>query len=248
MSIYGEGAYECSSCGPVFPNLRTPEHLLERDWEMRCPYCQKVSVAVPTNEDKPLSPTSIYAISKRDQEEMCLTIGRAYHIPTVALRYFNVYGPRQALSNPYTGVAAIFSSRLLNGNPPLVFEDGLQSRDFVHVSDIVQANLLAMTKDRANYGVFNIGTGRPLTVLDVAHALSRALGVNVQPKIVTRFRDGDIRHCFADISKAREVLGYAPKVAFEDGIPDLVKWVRDQESLDLVDKAARELEERGLTK
>jgi dTDP-L-rhamnose 4-epimerase len=130
MSIYGEGAYECPSCGPVFPQLRMTEQLLQRDWEMHCPNCQEVVTPVPTREDKPLFPTSIYAISKRDQEEMCLAIGRAYGIPTVALRYFNVYGPRQALSNPYTGVAAIFSSRLLNGNPPLIFEDGLQSRDW----------------------------------------------------------------------------------------------------------------------
>lgn len=248
MSIYGEGAYECPSCGPVFPQLRTSEQLLQRDWEMRCPNCQRVVTAVPTSEDKPLFPTSIYAISKRDQEEMCLAIGRAYSIPTVALRYFNVYGPRQALSNPYTGVAAIFSSRLLNDNPPLIFEDGLQSRDFVHVNDIVQANLLAMKNGHANYEVFNIGTGRSLTVLDVARALSEAMDVELEPQIVTKFRKGDIRHCYADISKARRILGYDPQVAFEDGISDLVQWVRQEESLDLVDNATRELEMRGLTK
>lgn len=248
MSIYGEGAYECPSCGPVFPQLRTTEQLLKRDWEMRCPNCQKVVTHVPTNENKPLFPTSIYAISKRDQEEMCLAIGRAYGIPTVALRYFNVYGPRQALSNPYTGVAAIFSSRLLNGNPPLIFEDGLQSRDFVHVSDIVQANLLAMENGHANYEVFNIGTGRSLTVLYVARALSKALHVELEPQVVGKFREGDIRHCYADISKARRVLRYTPKVAFEDGISDLVKWVREQECLDLVDNVTKELERRGLTK
>jgi dTDP-L-rhamnose 4-epimerase len=248
MSIYGEGCYECPSCGPVFPQLRTAEQLLQRDWEMRCPNCQKVATPACTREDKPLSPTSIYAISKRDQEEMCLVIGRAYGIPTVALRYFNVYGPRQALSNPYTGVAAIFSSRLLNANPPLIFEDGLQSRDFVHVSDIVQANLLAMENDHANYEVFNIGTGRSLAVLDVARALSKALGVELEPQIVGKSREGDIRHCYADISKAQRVLGYTPKVAFEDGIHDLVEWVSEQESLDMVDNATRELEMRGLTK
>jgi dTDP-L-rhamnose 4-epimerase len=248
MSIYGEGAYECPSCGPVFPQLRTSEQLLQRDWRMRCPNCQRFATPVPTREDKPLFPTSIYAISKRDQEEMCLAIGRAYGIPTVALRYFNAYGPRQALSNPYTGVAAIFSSRLLNGSPPLIFEDGLQSRDFVHVSDIVQANLLAMKNDHANYEVFNIGTGRSLTVFDVARALAQALDVEIEPKIVEKFREGDIRHCYADISKAQQVLGYIPKVAFEDGVSDLVKWVSEQESLDLVDNATRELEMRGLTK
>lgn len=248
MSIYGEGAYECSSCGPVFPQLRSTEQLQQRRWEMRCPGCEATASPVPTDEDKPLFPTSIYAISKRDQEEMCLSVGRAYGIPTVALRYFNVYGPRQALSNPYTGVAAIFSSRLLNGNPPLIFEDGLQSRDFVHVSDIVQANLLAMRNGHANYEVFNIGTGRASTVLDIARALARTLGIEIEPTIVGKFREGDIRHCYADISKARRILGYVPKVAFEDGISDLVQWVRQEESLDLVDNATRELEMRGLTK
>jgi dTDP-L-rhamnose 4-epimerase len=248
MSIYGEGAYECLSCGPVFPQLRTAEQFLQRDWEMRCPGCQRAVTPISTNEDKPLFPTSIYAISKRDQEEMCLAIGRAYDIPTVALRYFNTYGPRQALSNPYTGVAAIFSSQLLNRNPPLIFEDGLQSRDFVHVSDIVRANLFAMENGHANYEAFNIGTGRPLTILDVAHALSKALGVEIEPKIVGKFREGDIRHCYADISKAQRVLGYTPRVAFEDGISDLVKWVSGQESLDLVNNATKELEMRGLTK
>lgn len=248
MSIYGEGAYECPSCGPVSPQLRTTKQLVQRDWEMRCPGCQRVVAPAPTGEDKPLFPTSIYAISKRDQEEMCLAIGRAYGIPTVALRYFNVYGPRQALSNPYTGVAAIFSSRLLNGNPPLIFEDGLQSRDFIHVSDIVQANLLAMKNGHANYEVFNIGTGRQLTVLDVVRALSKALGVEIEPQIVGKFREGDIRHCYADISKAQRVLGYTPRVTFEDGTSDLVEWVSEQESLDLVDNATRELEMRGLAK
>jgi dTDP-L-rhamnose 4-epimerase len=207
-----------------------------------------VVAPAPTGEHKPLFPTSIYAVSKRDQEEMCLTIGRAYGIPTVALRYFNVYGPRQALSNPYTGVAAIFSSRLLNGNRPLIFEDGLQSRDFVHVTDIVQSNLLAMRNGHVSYDVFNIGTGRSLTILDVAHALSKAMDVEIEPEIVGRFREGDIRHCYADISKAQEVLVYKPRVAFEDGVSDLVGWVTAQESRDLVEGATRELEVRGLTK
>jgi dTDP-L-rhamnose 4-epimerase len=205
-------------------------------------------MSMPTAEDKPLHPTSIYAISKRDQEEMCLTIGRAYDIPTVALRYFNTYGPRQAVSNPYTGVAAIFSSRLLNRNPPLIFEDGLQSRDFVHVSDIVQANLLAVENDAANYEVFNIGTGRLLTILDVANALIQALHLEITPQIVGKFRAGDIRHCYADISKARQILGYSPNVSFDDGITDLVNWVRTQESQDLVSQAVQELEQRGLAK
>ncbi len=248
MSIYGEGAYRCSACGPIFPHLRSAEQLRNRQWEMLCPNCNQVLTPEPTAEDKPLFPTSIYAISKRDQEEMCLTVGRAYSIPVVALRYFNTYGPRQAVSNPYTGVAAIFSSRLLNQRPPLIFEDGLQSRDFVHVSDVVQANLLAMQNDAANYEVINVGTGRSLSILDVANFLARAMDLEIKPHIVEKFREGDIRHCYSDISKARRVLGYTPRVTFEDGMSDLVNWVERQESLDLLDRALQELERRGLTK
>jgi len=246
MSIYGEGAYECARDGRVYPRLRPNAQLVQRQWEMRCPHCGEAVKPAPTDEEKPLYSTSIYAISKKDQEEMCLCIGRAYGLPTVALRYFNVYGPRQALSNPYTGVAAIFSSRLLNNNAPLVFEDGLQSRDFIHVSDIVQANLLAMQSDAANYDYLNIGTGRPVTVLDVANVLSRALEKNIEPMIANRFREGDIRHCVSDISKAQRVLGYTPRVSFEDGMQELAAWVREQQAEDRVEMAAGELEKRRL--
>ncbi len=248
MSIYGEGGYSCTTCGEVYPTLRPLEQLQQREWEMRCPHCGKFVTSVPTNEGKTLYPTSIYAISKRDHEEMFLTVGRAYGIPMVALRYFNVYGPRQALSNPYTGVAAIFSSRLLNGNPPLIFEDGLQSRDFVHVSDIVQANLLALESDEADYKALNVGTGRPLTVLDMARILSAKLDNFQEPVLLNQFRQGDVRHCYADISKIRAKLGYEPRVKFEDGIDDLVAWVRKGEAEDKVEKARAELAERGLTR
>jgi dTDP-L-rhamnose 4-epimerase len=271
MSIYGEGAYECPIHGTVYPQLRPDDQLAARDWEVRCPLpkdarrktrdarretqdvrretpCSLPLTPLPTTEDKPLFPTSIYAISKMDQELMCLAIGRAYDIPAVALRYFNAYGPRQALSNPYTGVAAIFSSRLLNSNPPLVFEDGLQSRDFIHVSDIVRANLLAMERDEANFGVFNVGTGRSTTVLDVAHALADGLGVDIQPEIVNQFRAGDIRHCYADITRIRQTLDFEPQVRFEDGMADLIDWLREQEGVDLVEQARAELERRGLAR
>jgi dTDP-L-rhamnose 4-epimerase len=248
MSIYGEGAYRCDACGPVYPVLRSQEQLAAQDWEMRCPKCGRVAQPMPTSEEKPLHPTSIYAINKRDQEEMCLTVGRAYGIPMVALRYFNVYGTRQALSNPYTGVAAIFSSRLLNNNPPLIFEDGRQSRDFVHVSDIVQANLLAMEKDEADYGVFNVGTGRPTTIRQVAETLARALDKQIRPELVSKFRAGDIRHCVADVAKARRLLGHEPQVSFEQGMNELSEWVRRQTASDFVRQAAQELELRGLTR
>ena len=164
------------------------------------------------------------------------------------MRYFNTYGPRQALSNPYTGIAAIFSSRILNNHPPLIFEDGLQSRDFSHVSDIVQANLLALEKKEANYEVFNVGTGRQLTVLDMANILIKKLGFKNKPKIINKFREGDIRHCYADISKIKKRLNFKPKIKFEKGISDLIKWVSQQSAVDLVEKARRELEQKGLAK
>lgn len=249
MSIYGEGTYDCATCGRVYPMLRSEEQLRARDWEMRCPRCGEPVTAVPTAEDKPLAPTSIYAITKRDHEEMFLAFGRAYKLPTVALRYFNVYGPRQALSNPYTGVAAIFSARLLNGRPPLVFEDGRQTRDFTHVTDIVQANLLAMESDAGDYEVFNVGTGVATSILTVAHLLAQRLGVNIQPEIAQQFRAGDIRHCYADISKIRRVLGYEPRVVFaEGGLDDLVRWAREQRPEDGVERARRELEAKCLIK
>ncbi len=246
MSIYGEGAYRCPTHGRVHPFLRAEAQLARKDWEMRCPLCGQPAAIMGTPEDKPLFPTSIYAISKMDQELMCLSVGRAYNIPTVALRYFNVYGPRQALSNPYTGVAAIFSSRLLNGKPPVIYEDGLQSRDFVHVRDIVQANLLALERDEAVYEVFNVGTGRGLSICEVATALIKELKVDVQPEIVGGFRAGDIRHCIADISKARQRLGYEPTVKFEDGLAELVAWVKSQNAVDRVEQARSELAARGL--
>ena len=245
MSIYGEGKYHCDEHGQIYPRLRSEEQLAARDWEMRCPVCREVVVPVPTDEDKPLYSTSIYAITKKDQEEMCLTVGRAYGIPTVALRYFNTYGSRQALSNPYTGVAAIFSSRLLNGQPPVIFEDGHQSRDFVHVSDIVQANLLAMQRDEMDYRAFNVGTGRALTILQIAELLGQHLDSRQIPEIARKFRAGDIRHCFADISRL-QALGYRPRVKFEDGVNELVTWVRSQTAVDGFERAREELITRGL--
>jgi len=245
MSIYGEGKYECPTHGAVYPRLRPEAQLAARDWEVHCPECGAALAPVPTDEAKPLDATSIYAISKKDQEEMCLAVGRTYGIPTVALRYFNTYGSRQALSNPYTGAAAIFSGRLLNGKPPVIFEDGQQRRDFVHVSDIVQANLLAMEKDEANYGVFNVGSGRPVTVVDVAEALSEHLQVPVAPEIVHQYRAGDIRHCFADTGRL-SALGYQPGVPFADGMARLVDWVRAQTATDSFEGARQELVARGL--
>ena len=202
---------------------------------------------VPTTEEKRPSLTSVYALSKYDQERLCLMIGRAYGIPTVALRFFNVFGTRQALSNPYTGVLAIFASRLLNGNAPLIFEDGLQQRDFVSVYDIAQACRLALDVDAAAGQAFNIGSGRAYTVLQVSTLLAQVLGSTVEPEVCGKYRVGDIRHCFADISHARAVLGYEPRVPLEQGIIELAEWLKGQVAHDRVNEARAQLSSRGLT-
>jgi dTDP-L-rhamnose 4-epimerase len=247
MSIYGEGAYACDTCGPIQPNLRPLSQLLDRDWDLNCPQCGAKARPVPTKEDKPLIPSSVYAISKQDQEQFCLVVGRAYNIPVVALRYFNVYGPRQALSNPYTGVCAIFSGRLLNDERPLIFEDGEQTRDFVHVSDIVQANLLALETDRADYEALNIGTGSPISISEISLMLARGLGKDIKPEVTGKYREGDIRHCVADISRARTLLGYEPKMKLADGIPELLDWVRRQQAENTT-AATKELEQHQLVR
>jgi dTDP-L-rhamnose 4-epimerase len=248
MSIYGEGAYSCPRCGEVHPQLRPSAQLAERRWEMTCPNCGSDCRPAPTSETKPLFPTSIYAITKQDQEQFALVTGRAYDIPTVALRYFNVYGRRQSLSNPYTGVCAIFSSRLLNDQRPVVFEDGEQSRDFVHVSDIVRANLLAMESDRAVDHAINIGTGTPTAVREAAERLAAGLKKDLPPEIVGRYREGDIRHCVADITRARTLLGYEPQVTLDSGLPDLLEWLQHEAAEDRVATATTELEQRGLVR
>ena len=246
MSIYGEGQYRCPGCGPIAPSLRPVSQLAAHEWEMRCPACGKPASPQPTAESKPLIPTSVYAVSKRDQEELCLSVGWSYQIPTVALRYFNVYGTRQALSNPYTGVCAIFSARIKHRHQPIVFEDGGQTRDFVHVRDIVQANRLVMREPRADYGVFNVGTGQPVSIARIAQLLAQLYEVPVAPQITMKFRAGDIRHCVADITKLR-ALGFSPSMTLDEGLRELVAWGRQVDAEDRVEAAAKELESRGLT-
>jgi len=246
MSIYGEGAYLCKKCGVVYPLLRSESQLKKKKWDMLCPKCKRIVKSLPTKEGKPLFPTSIYATSKRSQEEMCLEVGVAYKIPTVVLRYFNVYGPRQSLSNPYTGVAAIFLSRVKNNHEPFIFEDGRQSRDFIHVSDIVTANIMAMKKEQADYDFFNVGTGKPRSILDIAETIIELYRKPLRPKVLNKFRAGDIRHCYADISKIKKILGFKPKVSFEEGMERLARWSESQEACDLSKKAQVELKKRGL--
>jgi dTDP-L-rhamnose 4-epimerase len=248
MSIYGEGEYECPSHGAVAPPPRPESQLEERRWECLCPICAAELSPMPTRETKQLIPTSVYAITKRDHEELCLVTGAAYGIPTVALRFFNVYGPGQALSNPYTGVAAIFSSRLLNGRQPLVFEDGRQSRDFIHVSDIVQGIVCALESEDAVGEAVNLGTGHQISINEVAAMLGDGLGVDVDPLRPGTFRAGDVRHCYADPSKAERLLGWRAAVRLEQGVGDLVDWVRTQTATDRVDDATSELAVRGLAR
>ena len=248
MSIYGEGEYECAEHGSVAPGPRDEQQLVAREWEVRCPSCGREVRPVGTRETKPLIPTSIYAITKRDHEEMCLVTGNAYGIPTVALRFFNVYGPGQSLSNPYTGVAAIFASRLLNGRPPVIFEDGRQSRDFIHVSDIVQGIMRALESDAVVGQALNLGTGRAATVDEVAELLSRGIGVEVEAERTGHYRAGDIRHCYADPRRAEELLGFRALVALEDGMTELAEWLAGQEAVDRVEAATSELVARGLAR
>ena len=230
MSVYGEGT------GPA----RTREQLERGDWEPAGGFA-------PTPETKQPELASVYALSKFQQERLCLLFGSAYGVPTVALRLFNTYGPRQALSNPYTGVLAIFASRLLNGRPPLIFEDGLQRRDFVSVHDVAEAFALALDSPAADGRVLNVGSGSSVTVLELAERLAAVMGVDIRPEATGRYRVGDIRHCFADISLARELLGYEPRVELEDGVAELVEWLAGQPAVDRVDAAAEELSSRGLT-
>lgn len=246
MSIYGEGKYVCSECGEVAPAPRPLQQMKEKKWETLCPNCGEALKPVPTSEDKTLQCTSIYALSKKDQEEMALLFGRTYGIPAVALRYFNIYGTRQSLSNPYTGVAAIFASRLMNRKSPVIFEDGQQMRDFVSVHDIAQANVLAMENSGADGRAVNIGSGQPVTIREVAAEMERALGLDLPLEITGKYRAGDIRHCFADISTATQLLGYQPKTRLKEGLEELVAWLESQQASDNVDEAMERLSAHGL--
>jgi dTDP-L-rhamnose 4-epimerase len=246
MSVYGEGAYETRDGRPAEPLERTREQLERDEWNPRGAEGEEL-VPVPTLESKRLSLASIYALTKYDQERACLIVGNAYGIPATALRLFNTYGTRQALSNPYTGVLAIFASRLLNDRPPLMFEDGLQRRDFVAVQDVARAFALALESDAAAGHALNIGSGQSVTVRDVGEKLAATIGKSIAPEATGTFRAGDIRHCFADISLARELLGYEPRVKLEDGMAEIAAWLEGRVAHDRVDRAAEELATRGLT-
>jgi dTDP-L-rhamnose 4-epimerase len=246
MSIYGEGAYRNCAGQIVEAQDRTIEQMKMGVWEV-LDESGEALIPIPTSETKRPALASLYALSKFDQERMCLMVGRAYGFPVVALRFFNTYGPYQALSNPYTGVLSNFASRVLNGKAPLIFEDGLQQRDLVSVYDVARACRLAVETPAAAGHTLNIGSGQAMTIKEVAERTVYALGSGeVQPEISGKYRVGDIRHCFADISLTRQVLGWEPKVSFEDGLTDLAAWLEGQTAEDRAIAARSELSARGL--
>ena len=248
IGVYGEGAYDCATHGAVAPTIRSERQLATRDWEQRCPHCEAHVRSIPTPEDKALYRDNIYSMTKYHQEEMVLLIGKTYGIPSVAPRFFNVYGPRQSLSNPYAGVAAIWLSRLLNGKQPIVFEDGGQLRDFVSIHDVVECLVLMLEKPGADYLPVNVGSGETISILDIAKLLGRLLGSSIEPQITQTGRKFDIRHNTADISRARQALGFSPKVSLEDGFSELIEWAKTTPdvAVDFFDQALQELQEKGL--
>jgi dTDP-L-rhamnose 4-epimerase len=247
MSIYGEGLYRDASGAPAIVPQRSSQQLRAGNWEVHGTDGGSLT-PIATPEWKPTDLASVYALSKHDQERMCLIVSPAYGVQTVALRFFNIYGPRQALSNPYTGVLAIFASRLLNGKPPRIFEDGCQLRDFVSVADIKRACRLALETPEASGRVFNIGSGRSYRIRDIAERIACVLGRDdLSAQITGQYRVGDIRHCFADIRLAREVLGFEPRVSLSDGIRELSLWLEGRTSEYRVAQACSELTARGLT-
>ncbi|MHA1794025.1 MAG: NAD-dependent epimerase/dehydratase family protein [Promethearchaeota archaeon] len=242
MSSYGEGLYECENCGPISPPMRSESQLNKKEWELSCPNCKAPLKPLPTPESNTLDSLAVYSLNKKYQEELCMSVGKTYGIPVVSLRYFNVYGPRQSLSNPYTGVAAIFTSRIKNGNPPYIYEDGLQSRDFIHVEDVARINALVMNSTKANNEIINVGVQNPITIKDLALKLIKKMGKNIKPIISNQGRQGDVRHCFADISKLRK-LNYS-FIHPEIDINDLIKWSQNIKAEDQFDEARRELESK----
>ena len=247
MSLYGEGLYRAPDGTLVADAERPREQLVAGDWETRDAR-GRVLEPLPTPETKAPSLASVYALSKYDQERLCLMVGRAYGIPAVAMRFFNVFGTRQALSNPYTGVLAIFAARLLNERAPMIFEDGLQQRDFVHVADVARACSAALTAPAAVGEVLNVGSGNRYTVREIAERTAAAVGKPyIAPEITGKYRVGDIRHCVADVSRARAVLGWAPHVSLDEGLEELAGWLEGQTAADRVDAASAELAVRGLT-
>ena len=248
-SIYGEGKYLCNKHGIVYPNKRNNTDMTKGLFEPICNNCKEELSLQSTDENSKIHPSSIYGITKQQQEQMTLLVGKSLDIPAVALRYQNVYGPGQSLSNPYTGILSIFSTRMLNGNDIDIYEDGEQSRDFVFINDVVDATVLALEKEEANNHIFNVGSGSATKVSQVANLLKEFYNSNVNVTISGKFRLGDIRHNYADLSKIKKALGFSPKFDFKSGISEFVKWVQTQEiKEDKYESSIKELKQKGLLK
>ncbi len=247
-AVYGEGLYQCKNCKKeVLADSRAEKDLENHVWEVRCPACAKFMTPLYNRENVSLNPTSIYAITKKAQEEISLCVGGSIGLPVVALRFSNVYGPRQSLSNPYVGIISIFASRLINKNPIFIYEDGLESRDFIYVKDIAIACTLAMRNPKADNQIFNVGSGEIVNVLDVANTIIKELKSKTKPKIIGKYRVGDIRHSWVDISKIKK-LGLKPRYSFEQGIGEFIRWVQTEKPADFYQKAEDELKKKGLFK
>ncbi len=252
MTVMGEGTYKCDTHGLQYPFLRPVEQLQKHEWELMCPQCGTPLIPLPMSEDRPLQPVTIYGLGKMDQEVETMLVGRFYEIPVVAFRYFSVYGPRQSLTNPYTGVIARFGTRLISGKPPLIFEDGQQLKDLIHVRDVVRANLMAMENDAANYQVFNLGNGSPTSVSEIADVLAANINPSLKPVFTGQFRRGDARHGWADVSKARRLLGWEPSISAKEGCANLSKWLESlpeqqlEEAVRAYETAEHEAENRAV--
>ncbi len=248
-SLYGEGKYQCVDHGLIYPNARDDKDMSQGDFSVKCPYCGEVAECLPTDEESKLHPSSVYGITKHNQEQMFLTVGKSLGIPAVAFRYQNVYGPGQSLSNPYTGILSIFSTRIKNGNELVIFEDGLESRDFVYIDDVVAATILGIEKSEADYEVFNVGSGERTDVLTVAKSLITAYSAEVPVRVSGSYRLGDIRDNYADLTKISRMLGFSSKVRFTEGIKKFADWVSQQEvQVDNYEKSIQEMKIKGLCK
>ena len=248
-SIYGEGKYHCNLHGIVYPNERSNDDMIKGDFNVKCPKCSDNVTLLATDENSKIHPSSIYGITKQVQEQMCMVVGKSIGIPVVAFRYQNVYGPGQSLSNPYTGILSIFSTRIKNNNDINIFEDGKESRDFVYIDDVVDATILGIEKSEADHNIFNVGSGEMIDVISVANKLKLHYQSEAKISISGNFRLGDIRDNYADISKIKKLLGYTPKVNFDKGISLFTEWVNKQEIKDdMFEKSISEMKEKGLLK
>ena len=248
-AIYGEGKYLCFSHGEIYPTQRNESDMKKGEFNLKCDICNSELQLIATDEKSKLHPSSIYGITKQEQEQMVMLMGESLDIPSVAFRYQNVYGPGQSLLNPYTGILSIFSTRILNGNDLDIYEDGLESRDFIYIDDVVDATILGIEKDEANGQIFNVGSGVPTTVKEVAESLKKCYNSDISISITGKYRLGDIRHNFADLTKINDILDFRPRYHFQEGLFEFVKWVETQDIMeDKYEKSVKELKDKGLIK